>query len=65
MTKISHTEPSQHFNSTHWSHMKQMKWFSRAMLGVLAVNKLGFGFGFALAEICQTFVQRQCHRGVA
>jgi hypothetical protein len=38
MTKISHTEPSQHYNSTHWSHMEQMKWFSSAMLGVLAVN---------------------------
>jgi hypothetical protein len=33
------------------------------MLGVLAVNKLGFGL--ALAEVCQNFVKRQCHRGVA
>jgi hypothetical protein len=41
--------------------MEEMKWFSRAMLGVLAVNKLGFGL--ALSEtICQSFVKRQCHR---
>ena len=48
MSKISHTEPSQHCNITHWTHMEKMKWFSSALLGVLAANKLGFGL--ALAE---------------
>jgi hypothetical protein len=33
------------------------------MLGVLAARNLGFGL--ALAEICQTFVRRQCHRDMA
>jgi hypothetical protein len=34
--------------------MDEMKWSSsRAFLGVLAANKLGFGF--ALAEICKTY----------
>jgi hypothetical protein len=32
--------------------MEEMKWFSSAMLGVVAANYLGFGL--ALAEICQT-----------
>jgi hypothetical protein len=51
MTQISHTEPSQHFNITHWTHVEEMKWFSSALLGVLAANNLGFGFGdLALAE---------------
>jgi hypothetical protein len=43
--------------------MEQMKWFSSAMLGVLAVNKLGFGL--SLAQICQTFGKRQCRRDAA
>jgi hypothetical protein len=38
--------------------MEEMKWFISAMHGVLAVNKLGFGW--SLAEICQTFGKRQC-----
>jgi hypothetical protein len=52
MTQISHTEPSQHFNITHWTHVEEMKWFSSALLGALtAKNNLGFGFGgLALAE---------------
>ena len=58
MSKMSQTEPSQHYNITHWTHMEKMKWFSSAMLGVLAANNLGFGL--APAEICQTFGQRQC-----
>jgi hypothetical protein len=36
-----------------------MKWFSSAMLGVLAANNLGYGLA-PLAEICQTFGQWQC-----
>ena len=43
VSKISHTEPSQHCNITHWIHMEEMKWFSSAMLGVLAASNLGFG----------------------
>jgi hypothetical protein len=43
MSKISHTEPSQHCNITHWAHVKTMKGFSSAMLGVLAAYILGFG----------------------
>jgi hypothetical protein len=52
ISKISHTEPSQHCIILHWTHMEEMKWFSSAMLGVVAANYLGFGL--ALAEICQT-----------
>jgi hypothetical protein len=33
------------------------------MLGVLAVNN--HGFGLALAEICQTCGQQQCHEDMA
>ena len=40
-----------------------MKWFSSAMLGLIAANNLGFGL--ALAEICQTFGQQQCHMDMA
>jgi hypothetical protein len=42
-----------------------MKWFSSTMLGVLAARNLGFGW--ALAEICQTFDfgKQQCHRGMS
>ena len=40
-----------------------MKWFSSAMLGVLAANNLGFGL--AVAEICQTFGQQQCQMHMA
>jgi hypothetical protein len=57
MSKISHTEPSQQSKIFHWTHMEEMKWFSSAMLGVLAANNLGIGL--ALAKICQTFCQRQ------
>ena len=39
--------------------MEEMECFSSGLLGVLAANNLGFGL--ALAEICQTFGQRQCH----
>ena len=59
MSKIRHAEPSQHVNITHWTHMEGMKWSSSGFIGVLAANNLGFGL--ALAEICQTFGQRQCH----
>ena len=55
MSKISHTEFSQQCNITHWTHMEEMKWFSSALLGVLAARNLGFGM--ALAEICLTFWQ--------
>ena len=41
-----------------------MKWFSSAMLGLIAANNLGFGL--ALAEICQTsFGKQQSHGGMA
>jgi hypothetical protein len=43
--------------------MEEMKWFSSAMLGVLAVNKIGFGL--ALAEICQTLGVRLCQDHMA
>ena len=52
MSKISHTEPSQHCIIFHWIHMEKMKWFSSSLLGVLAANNLGFGL--VLAENCQT-----------
>jgi hypothetical protein len=57
MSKISHTKPSQHSTITHWTHTEEMKWFISAVLVVLTANNLGFGL--ALAEICQTFGQRQ------
>ena len=63
MPKISHTEPPQHCDITHWTHVEEMKWFSSAMLGVLAANNLGFGL--AVAEMCcQTLGQQQCHGGM-
>ena len=62
MPKISHTEPPQHCNITHWTHVEEMKGFSSVMLGVLAANNLGFGL--ALAEICQIFGRRQCQEGM-
>jgi hypothetical protein len=40
MFKISHTEPSQHCNITHWMHMDETEWFGSALLGVLATNNL-------------------------
>ena len=43
--------------------MEEMKWFSSALLGVLAANKLGFGL--ALAEVCYTFGQQQCQETMA
>ena len=42
--------------------MEGMKWPSSGMLGVLPASNLGFGL--ALAEICQTFGQRQCQEGM-
>ena len=42
--------------------MEEMKWSSSGFHGVLAANKLGFGLAL-LAEICQTFSQRQCQKG--
>ncbi len=63
MSKIRHTKPFQHCNITHWTHMKVMEWFSRAMLGVLATNNLDFGL--ALGEICQTYGQWQCQGNMA
>ena len=62
MSKISLTQPSQHGNITHWTHMEEMKWSSSVLPGVLAANSLGFGL--ALAEICQTFGQRQRQEGM-
>jgi hypothetical protein len=38
MSKISHKEPFQHYNITHWTHMEEMKWFSSGFLGVLTAN---------------------------
>jgi hypothetical protein len=43
-------------SATQRTQMKEMKWLSSAMLGVLAANKLGFGL--ALTEICQTFCKQ-------
>jgi hypothetical protein len=43
--------------------MEEMKWFSSAVLSVLAANNLGFGL--ALAGISQTFGQQQCNRDMA
>ena len=63
MLKISHTEPSQHSNITHWTHMEEMKWSSSGFLGGFAANHLAFVS--ALAEICQTFGQQQCQQGMA
>ena len=63
MSKISHTEPSQQSKIFHWTHMEEMKWFSSAMLGVLAARNLGFGW--ALAEICKTFGKQQSYGGMA
>jgi hypothetical protein len=37
--------------------MEEMKWSSSGFLAVLAAINLGFGF--TLAEICQTFDQQQ------
>ena len=65
MSIISQEEkPSQHCNITHWTHMEEMKWFSSAMLDVLAANVLGFGLAL-LPEICQTFGKRQCQTDMA
>jgi hypothetical protein len=41
-SEISQTEPSQHCNITHWTHMEEMEWLCRAPLGLLAANNLGF-----------------------
>ena len=63
MSNFSPTQPSQsqHGNITQWTHLEEMKWSSSGMLDDLAANNLGFGL--AVAEICQTFGQRQCPRG--
>jgi hypothetical protein len=44
--------------------MEEMKWFSSALLCVLAAKNLEPWFGLDLAEIYQSqpFGQRQCHR---
>jgi hypothetical protein len=68
MSKISHTLPSYHGNITHWTYRDEMKWSSSSgFLGMLATNKLGFGF--ALAENSNLpnlfFGQRQCQEGMA
>ena len=39
VSKISHTEPSQHCNITHWTHMEEMEWLSSALLGVLGASR--------------------------
>jgi hypothetical protein len=57
MSKISHTEPSQHSNITHWTHMEEMIWFRSAMLGVLALNNLGFAL--LCLESAKCFGQQQ------
>jgi hypothetical protein len=45
--------------------MKEMKWFSSAMLDVLAdANNLGFGLMALIAKICLTFGQRQCAKSL-
>jgi hypothetical protein len=41
-TQISHTEPSQHCNITHWTHI-EVKCFDTTMLRELAASNLGFG----------------------
>ena len=63
MSNFSPTQPSQHGNITQWTHMEEMKWSSSGMLGGLTANDLGVGL--ALAEICQTFGQRQCQEDMA
>jgi hypothetical protein len=45
MSKISNTEPSQHSNITHWTHIDEMKWFSSAMLGVLTAKQSWYWLG--------------------
>jgi hypothetical protein len=35
MSKISHTEPSQHCNITHWTHMEEMEWFGSAAKSII------------------------------
>jgi hypothetical protein len=45
MSNISQTEPSRHCNITHSTHIEEMKWFSSAMLGVLAETTLLFLLG--------------------
>jgi predicted Na+-dependent transporter len=40
-----------------------MKWSNSGLIGVLGAKNLGFGF--ALAEICQTFGQQQCEESMA
>ena len=48
MSKISHTEPSQHCNITHWTHIEEMKWFSLVILDVLTAINLGFGLASSI-----------------
>ena len=61
MPKVSHTQPSQHSNITHWTHMEEMEWPSSGVLVTLGANSLDFGL--ALAEICQTFWPATVPRG--
>ena len=63
MSKISHTQPSEHGNILQWTHMDEMKSSSSGFLALLAANNLGFGL--ALAEICQTSGEHQCQEGMA
>ena len=65
MSKISQTEPSQHCNITHWTHMEEMKWFSSAMLGVLTSNNLGVACACLWLKSAKLFGQRQCQEGTA
>jgi hypothetical protein len=61
MSKISHTEPSQHIHITHWTHrIEEMEWFSE-----LAANDLGFGLSLAKTCHCQTFGKCQCNIDMA
>jgi hypothetical protein len=63
MFEISPEEPAEHCNITHCTNIDEVKLFSSAMLGVLALNNIGFGL--ALAEICQYFGQQKFQGGIA
>ena len=63
MSKISLTQPLQHGNITHWTHMEELKWSSSSFLGVLVLAANNLGFGLALARICQTFWPATVPRG--
>ncbi len=57
MSIISQTEPSQHCNITHWTHIEEMKWFSSAMNSMLAANNLGLAWLWLKSD--KLFCQRQ------